>query len=221
MSKRSKHFRRCHTATMSARLLLLSFVVFAYCSALSDCLLRFIARLTLYTTPFRTLACCSTSSSSQTTRLVCIVASSNSTRRSKTAGVISVRLPNTNAARARVAKQRQPPLTHAHNVDQHLQTTALHTNNIRSCRNCTQTPARSTLHHCTGVLAKNGGNLREAIACYERALSIDANFRLVKQNIAIALTDLGDLYMRFMIGAAVCVCVSTRRRLSILARQIH
>ncbi|KAG8048299.1 hypothetical protein GUJ93_ZPchr0008g14014 [Zizania palustris] len=42
-----------------------------------------------------------------------------------------------------------------------------------------------------GVIYKNRGELEAAIACYERCLTISPNFEIAKNNMAIALTDLG------------------------------
>ncbi|XP_031473645.1 probable UDP-N-acetylglucosamine--peptide N-acetylglucosaminyltransferase SPINDLY [Nymphaea colorata] len=42
-----------------------------------------------------------------------------------------------------------------------------------------------------GVIYKNRGDLETAIACYERCLSMSPNFEIAKNNMAIALTDLG------------------------------
>ncbi|GJN04272.1 hypothetical protein PR202_ga21805 [Eleusine coracana subsp. coracana] len=42
-----------------------------------------------------------------------------------------------------------------------------------------------------GVIYKNQGELEAAIACYERCLTISPNFEIAKNNMAIALTDLG------------------------------
>ncbi|XP_008806108.2 probable UDP-N-acetylglucosamine--peptide N-acetylglucosaminyltransferase SPINDLY [Phoenix dactylifera] len=42
-----------------------------------------------------------------------------------------------------------------------------------------------------GVIYKNRGDLEAAIACYERGLTISPNFEIAKNNMAIALTDLG------------------------------
>ncbi|XP_078435276.1 tetratricopeptide repeat (TPR)-like superfamily protein [Wolffia australiana] len=42
-----------------------------------------------------------------------------------------------------------------------------------------------------GVIYKNRGDLEVAIACYERCLAISPNFEIAKNNMAIALTDLG------------------------------
>ncbi|XP_043712609.1 probable UDP-N-acetylglucosamine--peptide N-acetylglucosaminyltransferase SPINDLY [Telopea speciosissima] len=42
-----------------------------------------------------------------------------------------------------------------------------------------------------GVIYKNRGDLELAIACYERCLAVSPNFEIAKNNIAIALTDLG------------------------------
>ncbi|KAG2683013.1 hypothetical protein I3760_10G012100 [Carya illinoinensis] len=42
-----------------------------------------------------------------------------------------------------------------------------------------------------GVIYKNRGELESAIACYERCLAVSPNFEIAKNNMAIALTDLG------------------------------
>ncbi|XP_072996970.1 probable UDP-N-acetylglucosamine--peptide N-acetylglucosaminyltransferase SPINDLY [Typha latifolia] len=42
-----------------------------------------------------------------------------------------------------------------------------------------------------GVIYKNRGELEAAIACYERCLTVSPNFDIAKNNMAIALTDLG------------------------------
>ncbi|KAH9674499.1 putative UDP-N-acetylglucosamine--peptide N-acetylglucosaminyltransferase SPINDLY [Citrus sinensis] len=42
-----------------------------------------------------------------------------------------------------------------------------------------------------GVIYKNRGDLESAIACYERCLAVSPNFEIAKNNMAIALTDLG------------------------------
>ncbi|CAI0462572.1 unnamed protein product [Linum tenue] len=42
-----------------------------------------------------------------------------------------------------------------------------------------------------GVIHKNRGDLELAIACYERCLAVSPNFEIAKNNMAIALTDLG------------------------------
>ncbi|OWM79068.1 hypothetical protein CDL15_Pgr003239 [Punica granatum] len=42
-----------------------------------------------------------------------------------------------------------------------------------------------------GVIFKNRGELETAIACYERCLMVSPNFEIAKNNMAIALTDLG------------------------------
>ncbi|KAK8953261.1 putative UDP-N-acetylglucosamine--peptide N-acetylglucosaminyltransferase SPINDLY [Platanthera guangdongensis] len=42
-----------------------------------------------------------------------------------------------------------------------------------------------------GVIYKNRGDLETAIACYERCLAVSPNFEISKNNMAIALTDLG------------------------------
>ncbi|CAM6119316.1 unnamed protein product [Calypogeia fissa] len=42
-----------------------------------------------------------------------------------------------------------------------------------------------------GVIYKHRGDLDSAIACYERCLAVSPNFEIAKNNMAIALTDLG------------------------------
>lgn len=42
-----------------------------------------------------------------------------------------------------------------------------------------------------GVIFKNRGDLESAITCYERCLAVSPNFEIAKNNMAIALTDLG------------------------------
>ncbi|XP_047330090.1 probable UDP-N-acetylglucosamine--peptide N-acetylglucosaminyltransferase SPINDLY [Impatiens glandulifera] len=42
-----------------------------------------------------------------------------------------------------------------------------------------------------GVIYKNRGDMESAIACYERCLTVSPNFEIAKNNMAIALTDLG------------------------------
>jgi protein O-GlcNAc transferase len=42
-----------------------------------------------------------------------------------------------------------------------------------------------------GVIYKNLGNLETAVHYYEKALTINPNFKIVRNNMAIALTDLG------------------------------
>ncbi|GAB4856361.1 hypothetical protein Ancab_014281 [Ancistrocladus abbreviatus] len=42
-----------------------------------------------------------------------------------------------------------------------------------------------------GVIYKNRADLEAAIACYERCLAVSPNFEIAKNNMAIALTDLG------------------------------
>ena len=42
-----------------------------------------------------------------------------------------------------------------------------------------------------GVIYKNFGNLEMAIHYYEQALNVNPNFRIARNNMAIALTDLG------------------------------
>ncbi len=46
--------------------------------------------------------------------------------------------------------------------------------------------------HCNlGVLLRERGQLAEAVAAYEAALAAAPNFAIVRNNLAIALTDLG------------------------------
>lgn len=42
-----------------------------------------------------------------------------------------------------------------------------------------------------GVILKNLGKLEEGISYYQKALKINPNFQIAKNNLAIALTDLG------------------------------
>ncbi|KAL2345253.1 hypothetical protein Fmac_006538 [Flemingia macrophylla] len=42
-----------------------------------------------------------------------------------------------------------------------------------------------------GVIFKNRGDLESAITCYERCLTVSPNFEIAKNNMSIALTDLG------------------------------
>lgn len=42
-----------------------------------------------------------------------------------------------------------------------------------------------------GVIFKNRGDLEASIACYERCLAVSPNFEIAKNNMAIALTDMG------------------------------
>ncbi|GER41876.1 tetratricopeptide repeat protein [Striga asiatica] len=42
-----------------------------------------------------------------------------------------------------------------------------------------------------GVINKNRGDLESALACYDRCLTVSPNFEIAKNNMAIALTDLG------------------------------
>ncbi|CAM8888721.1 unnamed protein product [Rhodiola kirilowii] len=42
-----------------------------------------------------------------------------------------------------------------------------------------------------GVIYKNRGDIESSIACYERCLAVSPNFEIAKNNMAIALTDLG------------------------------
>ena len=42
-----------------------------------------------------------------------------------------------------------------------------------------------------GVIYKNLGNLDSAVYYYDKALSVNPNFRIARNNMAIALTDLG------------------------------
>ena len=49
--------------------------------------------------------------------------------------------------------------------------------------------------HCNiGVIYKHRGHLEEAIDSYQKALDINPNFVIAKDNMAIALTDLGTDY---------------------------
>lgn len=45
-----------------------------------------------------------------------------------------------------------------------------------------------------GVIYKNSGKLEEAITYYDKALSLNPNFAIARNNMAIALTDLGTKY---------------------------
>ena len=46
--------------------------------------------------------------------------------------------------------------------------------------------------HCNlGVIHKEEGRLEEAIASYERALAAAPEFNIVRNNLAVALTELG------------------------------
>ncbi|KAI8023506.1 putative UDP-N-acetylglucosamine--peptide N-acetylglucosaminyltransferase SPINDLY [Camellia lanceoleosa] len=47
------------------------------------------------------------------------------------------------------------------------------------------------LNRNMGVIYKNRGDLESALACYERCLALSPNFEIAKNNMAIALTDLG------------------------------
>lgn len=54
-----------------------------------------------------------------------------------------------------------------------------------------QRPMYAEAYCNMGVIYKNRGDLERAIACYERCLSVSPNFEIAKNNMAIALTDLG------------------------------
>ncbi|PKA66821.1 putative UDP-N-acetylglucosamine--peptide N-acetylglucosaminyltransferase SPINDLY [Apostasia shenzhenica] len=54
-----------------------------------------------------------------------------------------------------------------------------------------QRPMYAEAYCNMGVIYKNRGDLETAIACYERCLSVSPNFEIAKNNMAIALTDLG------------------------------
>ncbi|XP_006851475.2 probable UDP-N-acetylglucosamine--peptide N-acetylglucosaminyltransferase SPINDLY isoform X2 [Amborella trichopoda] len=54
-----------------------------------------------------------------------------------------------------------------------------------------QRPMYAEAYCNMGVIYKNRGDLEGAIACYERCLSVSPNFEIAKNNMAIALTDLG------------------------------
>ncbi|XP_010245836.1 PREDICTED: probable UDP-N-acetylglucosamine--peptide N-acetylglucosaminyltransferase SPINDLY isoform X2 [Nelumbo nucifera] len=54
-----------------------------------------------------------------------------------------------------------------------------------------QRPMYAEAYCNMGVIYKNRGDLESAIACYERCLAVSPNFEIAKNNMAIALTDLG------------------------------
>ncbi|KAJ6791412.1 putative UDP-N-acetylglucosamine--peptide N-acetylglucosaminyltransferase SPINDLY [Iris pallida] len=54
-----------------------------------------------------------------------------------------------------------------------------------------QRPMYAEAYCNMGVIYKNRGDLETAIACYERCLAVSPNFEIAKNNMAIALTDLG------------------------------
>lgn len=54
-----------------------------------------------------------------------------------------------------------------------------------------QRPMYAEAYCNMGVIYKNRGDLEAAIACYERCLTVSPNFEIAKNNMAIALTDLG------------------------------
>ncbi|XP_039124737.1 probable UDP-N-acetylglucosamine--peptide N-acetylglucosaminyltransferase SPINDLY [Dioscorea cayenensis subsp. rotundata] len=54
-----------------------------------------------------------------------------------------------------------------------------------------QRPMYAEAYCNMGVIYKNRGDLESAIACYERCLTVSPNFEIAKNNMAIALTDLG------------------------------
>uniref|UniRef100_A0A0C9RQE7 Probable UDP-N-acetylglucosamine--peptide N-acetylglucosaminyltransferase SPINDLY n=1 Tax=Wollemia nobilis TaxID=56998 RepID=A0A0C9RQE7_9CONI len=54
-----------------------------------------------------------------------------------------------------------------------------------------QRPMYAEAYCNMGVIYKNRGDLDAAIACYERCLAVSPNFEIAKNNMAIALTDLG------------------------------
>ncbi|XP_043701507.1 probable UDP-N-acetylglucosamine--peptide N-acetylglucosaminyltransferase SPINDLY isoform X1 [Telopea speciosissima] len=54
-----------------------------------------------------------------------------------------------------------------------------------------QRPMYAEAYCNMGVIYKNRGDLELAIACYERCLAVSPNFEIAKNNMAIALTDLG------------------------------
>lgn len=54
-----------------------------------------------------------------------------------------------------------------------------------------QRPMYAEAYCNMGVIYKNRGELETAIACYERCLAVSPNFEIAKNNMAIALTDLG------------------------------
>lgn len=53
--------------------------------------------------------------------------------------------------------------------------------------------ARDQAHCNLGVLLRERGQLEEAVAAYEAALAAAPNFATVRNNLAIALTDLGGV----------------------------
>ncbi|KAJ8899596.1 hypothetical protein K2173_018570 [Erythroxylum novogranatense] len=55
----------------------------------------------------------------------------------------------------------------------------------------TERPMYAEAYCNMGVIYKNRGDLESAIACYERCLAVSPNFEIAKNNMAIALTDLG------------------------------
>ena len=58
--------------------------------------------------------------------------------------------------------------------------------------------------HCNlGVIHKEEGRLEDAIASYERALALAAEFAIVRNNLAIALTEMGT---RVKLAGAPGVC---------------
>ncbi|KAK1274771.1 putative UDP-N-acetylglucosamine--peptide N-acetylglucosaminyltransferase SPINDLY [Acorus gramineus] len=54
-----------------------------------------------------------------------------------------------------------------------------------------QRPMYAEAYCNMGVIYKNRGDLEAAISCYERCLTVSPNFEIAKNNMAIALTDLG------------------------------
>ncbi|XP_068663278.1 probable UDP-N-acetylglucosamine--peptide N-acetylglucosaminyltransferase SPINDLY [Aristolochia californica] len=54
-----------------------------------------------------------------------------------------------------------------------------------------QRPMYAEAYCNMGVIYKNRGDLQSAISCYERCLAVSPNFEIAKNNMAIALTDLG------------------------------
>ncbi|XP_068658757.1 probable UDP-N-acetylglucosamine--peptide N-acetylglucosaminyltransferase SPINDLY isoform X2 [Aristolochia californica] len=54
-----------------------------------------------------------------------------------------------------------------------------------------QRPMYAEAYCNMGVIYKNRGDLHSAISCYERCLAVSPNFEIAKNNMAIALTDLG------------------------------
>ncbi|KAE9585369.1 putative protein O-GlcNAc transferase [Lupinus albus] len=55
----------------------------------------------------------------------------------------------------------------------------------------TERPMYAEAYCNMGVIFKNRGDLGSAITCYERCLAVSPNFEIAKNNMAIALTDLG------------------------------